>query len=164
MIDRRTLLRLLVTGGLWLLWPSAARAADLPPATQQALQSSDYIYVATRRKSGARSSIEPIWFYFLGGGKLFFTTSPESWKAKRIGSGSPLYIWVGSKDGPFLIGDAQEVSDASLVDHMGKAYADKYWIAWLGFFKPRGARVSEGKTKAYLVSLRPGEPPPAPPH
>jgi hypothetical protein len=163
MIDRRSLLRVLVAAGCWLLCPSPARAVDLPPATERALQSSDYIYVATRRKSGARSSVEPIWFYYLGGGKLFFTTSPESWKAKRIGRGSPLYIWVGSKDGPFLIGDPKEVSDASLIDHMGKAYADKYWIAWLGFFKPRSARVREGKTKAYLVSLRPGQPPPVSP-
>ena len=42
---------------------------------------------------------------------------------------------------------------------MGDAYGDKYWIAWLGFFKPRGSRVESGKTNAYLVSLRQGDPP-----
>ena len=42
-------------------------------------------------------------------GNLFFTTSPTSWKAKRIAAGSPLFINVGSKDGPLFIGDAELV-------------------------------------------------------
>lgn len=147
---------LLVLSGVltWLLWPAPARAASLPAATESALQSADLIYVATKRRDGSRSSAKPIWFYYTGDGKLFFTTSPDSWKAKRIEQGSPLYIRVGTKDGPFLIGEAEAVTDPDLVDRMGREYADKYWIAWLGFFKPRSARVTAGKTNAYLVTLR----------
>jgi general stress protein 26 len=144
---------------LVVLWPVRCEAAELPVPTREALQSSDQIYVATRRRSGEPSSAKPVWFYYLGDDELFFTTSPGSWKAKRIARGSPLYIWVGGKDGPFLIGEAEEVSDAALIDRMGQAYAEKYWIAWLGFFKPRSSRVTEGKTKAYVVKVRPGEPP-----
>ena len=38
-------------------------------------------------------------------------------------------------------GTAEPVTDPALVDRMGEAYAKKYWIAWLGLFKPRSARV-----------------------
>lgn len=143
----------------WVGWPSQVRAAELPPATQEALRSSDLLYIATRRENGDTSSIKPVWFFYEGGDTLFFTTSPGSWKAKRIAAGSPLYLWVGKKDGPFLIGEAKPVNDPELVDRMGRAYADKYWIAWLGFFKPRSDRVSSGKTVAYVVTLREGKPP-----
>ncbi len=132
----------------WLLWPPHAPAAVLPPATLAALQTAELIYVATRRKDGALSEISPIWFMYTDDGKIFFSTAPDSWKAKRIAAGSPLYIWVGSPDGPMLEGTAAPVTDAAFIDKMGAAYAEKYWIAWLGLFKPRSGRVAEGKTVA----------------
>ena len=149
---RRYAVRLALAAFIWLMWPAPAHAAtSLPPATETALRSSDLIYVATRRRDGALSAISPIWFAYQDG-KIFFTTSPESWKAKRIAKGSAVYIWVGSKNGPFIEGSAERVADPGLVDRMGEAYAKKYWIAWLGFFKPRSSRVSDGKTNAYLVT------------
>ena len=36
---------------------------------------------------------------------------------------------------------------------MGQAYRDKYWIAWMGLFRPRSERVTSGKTVAYLVEV-----------
>jgi len=132
----------------------AAMSDGLSEPTRELLRSSDYIYTATRRKNGDRSSIAPVWFYYVGGDKLFFTTSPGSWKAKRLAAGSPLYVWVGEKDGPYLIGDAHEVTDAELIDRMGAAYSEKYWIAWMGFFRPRSDRVGSGKTVAYMVELK----------
>lgn len=138
-----------------------ARAAELPASTRQALESDSLIYVATRRKSGERSTVRPIWFYYENG-TVFFTTSPSSWKAKRISRGSPLYIWVGDDDGPFLVGQAERVTDPELIARMGEAYARKYWLAWLGLFRPRPDRVAEGKTVAYRVELSEGTPPPEP--
>jgi PPOX class probable F420-dependent enzyme len=158
MATRRDAIKLLLAGVAWLLWPAPARAASLPAATEAALRTSDYIYVATRRRNGALSAIKPIWFYY-DGDKIFFTTEPESWKAKRIAAGSPLYIWVGSKTGPFVQGTAERVTDPALVDRMGDAYGEKYWIAWLGLFKPRSSRVTAGKTAAYLVTVTQAEPP-----
>jgi len=158
MVHRRQVLKVLLAVGAWLLWPVPARAASLPPATEAALRNSDLIYVATRRRNGALSSIKPVWFYY-DDGKIFFTTSPEGWKAKRIAAGSPLYIWVGKEGGPFVEGHAEEVTDPVLVDRMGDAYAHKYWLAWLGLFKPRSGRVSSGKTKAYLVTATHAEAP-----
>jgi general stress protein 26 len=158
MASRRYALKVVLAGLTWLLWPAPARAASLPPATEAALRTADLIYVATRRRNGALSSIRPIWFFYEDG-RIFFTTSPDSWKAKRLAAGSPLYIWVGSESGPFVQGTAERVTDAVLVDRMGQAYAQKYWIAWLGFFKPRSDRVTAGKTNAYLVTLTHAEPP-----
>ena len=158
MASRRHALRLLLAGLAWLLCPAPARAATLPAATEAALRDSSLIYVATRRRNGALSAIKPIWFYY-DDGKIFFTTEPGSWKAKRIAAGSPLYIWVGSERGPFVQGTAERVTDSALVDRMGEAYAKKYWIAWLGLFKPRSGRVSSGKTNAYLVTPTQAEAP-----
>lgn len=116
-----------------------------------ALRTASLLYVATRRGNGERSSSRPVWFMY-DGGKLFFTTSPKSWKARRIAAGSPLFINVGRKDGPFLVGRAEPVTDPEFIDRMGRAYARKYWLARLGLFRPRSTRVAAGETVAYLVT------------
>jgi hypothetical protein len=158
MLARRSLLRL---AALAVVCAPRLRAwaAGLPAATREALADASLIYVATQRKSGVRSEAAPIWFLYENG-EIFFTTSPESWKAKRIARGSPLYIWVGNEDGPFLLGTAQPVTDPAVIAHMGEEYSKKYWIAWLGLFRPRPERVAEGKTLAYRVKLSEGTPPP----
>ena len=125
-------------------------AGNLPAATEQLLQSSSYIYVATQRKSGELGSFSPIWFTY-DQGKIFFTTSPGSFKAKRIAKGRPLTIHVGTEDGPVVVGKAEKVTDPAYVDKMGAAYDKKYWLSWMGFFRPRGDRVTSGKTMAYVV-------------
>lgn len=145
----RTLVAALVLGGISLM-ATDTRAGNLPGHVEQLLQSSSYIYIATQRKDGELGSFAPIWFMY-DKGKIFFTTSPDSWKAKRIAKGSPVTIRVGTEDGPVLVGTAEPVTDAAYIDAMGEAYNDKYWIAWLGFFRPRSERVSSGKTVAYLV-------------
>ena len=131
---------------------NASRAGTVSPKTKELLQSSSYIYTATQRKDGGMSEAVPIWFVW-DGEKVFFTTEPGSWKAKRIDRGSPVFINVDSKDGPKLVGKATKVTDPALVDRMGQAYRDKYWIAWMGLFRPRSGRVTAGKTAAYLVDV-----------
>jgi len=128
--------------------------------SEDALRSSALIYVATQRRNGERSSSRPVWFCYEAQ-KIFFTTSPTSWKAKRIAAGSPLFIHVGRKDGPFFIGTPEPVNDRALIDRMGSAYAKKYWLARLGLFRPRSGRVTAGKTAAYLVGLTKGRDPAA---
>jgi PPOX class probable F420-dependent enzyme len=132
---------------------NASRAGTVSPQTQELLQSSSYIYTATERKDGGISESVPIWFMW-DGEKVFFTTSPDSWKAKRIARGSPVIINVGSKNGPKLVGKATKVTDPAVIERMGQAYNDKYWIAWLGFFRPRSDRVTSGKTAAYVVDVQ----------
>ena len=125
-------------------------------ADEDVLRSSQLVYVATQRRNGERSTSKPVWFA-TEGDRVFFTVSPTSWKAKRIAAGSPLFINFGSKDGPFFIGDAEPVRDSELIDRMGRVYAKKYWLAWMGFARPRAGRVAAGKTNAYLVTLRKAE-------
>src|SRR5262245_37021945 len=158
---RRRLLALVaaIGAGAFLL-PLRSARAEIPASTAKALSEAKLIYVATQRKNGQRSEVAPIWFAYENG-EIFFTTSPDSWKAQRIASGSPLYIWVGDESGPFVIGTAEKVQDAALIERMGQAYEKKYWIAWLGLFRPRADRVSSGKTVAYRVRLSEGTPPPA---
>jgi hypothetical protein len=159
-MERRRVLKLVAAAGAAIVSPLRRARAEVAASTEQALAESELIYVATRRKDGKRSEAAPIWFNYADG-EIFFTTSPDSWKAKRIAAGSPLYIWVGSEDGPFVLGEAEPVTDSEYVDRMGRAYEDKYWIAWLGLFRPRADRVASGKTKAYRVKLSEGTPPPA---
>jgi len=140
-----------VLGGL-VSMVTASPAGTVSPATQELLRSSSYIYVATQRKNGELSEAAPIWFVY-DGDEIFFTTGPESWKAKRIARGSPLTIHVGSRTGPMLVGKATKVTDPALIDRMGRTYSDKYWIAWLGLFRPRSERVTAGKTVAYFVDV-----------
>lgn len=129
-----------------------SRAGSVPAATEQLLQSSSYIYVATQRKNGDLGSFSPIWFTY-DAGKIFFTTSPDSFKAKRIAKGRPLTIHVGTEDGPVVVGKAEKVTDPAYIDKMGEAYNKKYWMSWIGFFRPRGDRVASGKTMAYVVDV-----------
>ena len=131
---------------------TASRAGTVSPATEELLRSSSYVYVATQRKNGELSEAAPVWFVY-DDDRIFFTTGPETWKAKRIARGSPLTIHVGSRTGPTLVGKATQVTDAALIERMGRAYGDKYFIAWLGFFRPRSGRVAAGKTVAYLVDV-----------
>ena len=82
-----------------------------------------------------------------------FTTSPTSHKARRIAKGSPLLVWVGSKDGPHFEARAELVRDPELAARMGEAYRRKYWVAWLGFFCPSAERLRAGKI--VIVRIRP---------
>ena len=100
-----------------------------------------------------------MWFWW-DGQTLYTTTSPDSHKAKRLRRGSPLYVSVEGASGPFLEGKAELITDLDLVARMGEAYNEKYWIAWMGFFRPRPDRVRDGKTIAYKVTFV--EPTPAP--
>ena len=87
MASRRAFLQIATAALSALLLPQRANAAELPPDVASRLRESSLIYVATRRKSGTRSTIAPIWFYYEGGDELFFTTSPKSWKARRLRRG-----------------------------------------------------------------------------
>ena len=123
-----------------------------PVAIADALRSAKQIYVATRRADGAQSKAVPVWF-MLEGDAVYFTTGPTSHKARRIARGSPLLVWVGAPDGLHFVGRAELVNDPALAARMGAVYDRKYWISWLGFFRPRAERVRDGKT--VIVKVQP---------
>ena len=125
--------------------------ARFEPNVAQALKTSDYIYVATKRKDGTQSKVVPVWFTY-DGDAVYFTTGPDSHKARRIRHGSPLLVWVGNEDGPHFEAKAELLNDPALAARMGDAYNAKYWIAWMGFFRPRADRVRSGKTVIVKVT------------
>lgn len=134
-----------------VLLATARSASALPADVQTALRTHKEIYVATRRADGSRSKAAPIWFWS-DGRVLYFSTSPDSHKAKRIRKGSPVFFSLQGKDGPFIEGTAEVVTDLELVGRLGDEYAHKYWIAWMGLFRPRPGRVADGKTMVVRVT------------
>lgn len=128
----------------------------LPLDMAEKLAESKHIYVATQRKDGSRSEAAPVWFGIMEGA-VWFTTSPDSHKGKRIRRGSPVFLSVEGKKGPFVRMRAEIVRDGNKAEALGKIYERKYWIAWFGFFRPSHERVESGK--ALLVRLVPEEPP-----
>ena len=130
---------------------AAVAAAGFASNVTEALGSAQQLYVATIRADGSRSKVSPIWFMF-DGEAVYFTTTPTSYKARRIAKGSPLDVWVGSEDGPHFVGQAEIVRDPALAERMAPVYNEKYWIAWLGFFRPRPERVRAGETLLVRVT------------
>ena len=145
-----TMLGLVIALGLCVV--GVARGADgLSSEVEAALKTENYLYVATRRLNGEWSTSAPVWFMY-DGEAVYFTTAPTTHKAHRIHRGSPVRVWVGKKDGPFFEGEARFVKDRAVVERMAEVYTQKYWLAWLGFFRPRPRRVSSGKTLVVKVT------------
>ena len=128
-------------------------AGSFESSVDAALRDVKEIHVATRRQDGTRSASAPVWFMY-DGQAIYFSTGATSHKARRLRAGGPVYVSVGSRNGPSLEGHGEVVTDPELIEAMGKHYREKYWIAWLGFFVPRNSRVSAGKT--VIIQVTPG--------
>lgn len=124
------------------------------PELAAALHQAKHLYVATRRADGSASKKVPVWFMF-DGDAIYFTTVPDSHKARRIRKGSPVLVWVGREDGPHFEGRGELKTDPDLAARMAPVYDQKYWISWLGFFRPRPERVRAGKTLIVRVTPPP---------
>jgi len=129
-------------------------AKGFPPEFAARFATAKEIYVATQRKDGTRSDVVPVWFGVMDDA-IWFTTSPQSHKVKRVQRGSPLFVSADGKDGPFIKTKVEIIKDGALADRLGDIYSKKYWIAWLGFFRPSRARNESGKT--VLLKLTPME-------
>ncbi len=151
-------LALLLAAAAAQLMPVPAMAeqtsAQFPPDVVEQLQHKKEIYVATARKNGQRSKAVPVWFGYLDGA-IWFTTAPNSHKGQRVRRGSPIFVSVQGADGPFVKTKAEIVNDGAMAERLGELYSQKYWIAWLGFFRPSRARNESGKT--ILLRLTPLE-------
>jgi PPOX class probable F420-dependent enzyme len=126
-------------------------AGGFPPDVREALRTSKHVYVATKRADGTTSEKAPVWFT-ADDEAVYFTTAPDSTKVRRIRRGSPLLVWVGRADGPHFEGKAELISDPAVAERLAPAYSKKYWIAWLGLFRPRPDRVRSGKTLIVRVT------------
>lgn len=133
---------------------TVAVASAFTPEVGAALRTAKNLYVATERADGSLSKVAPVWFMF-DGEAIYFTTAPGTHKARRIRKGSPLYVWVGQADGPHFVGRAELLRDPELAARMAPVYNQKYWIAWMGLFRPSPDRVRAGKTVIVKVMPRP---------
>ena len=137
---------------------AASGAASLPPSVVEALKTSKDLYVATKRKDGTQSAVAPVWFMY-DGQAIYFTTTPTSNKARRIRNGSPVLVWVGAENGPHFVGKGEILENRAvapaMAEKMAPIYDQKYWISWMGFFRPRPDRVRDGKT--LIVRVTPAE-------
>jgi hypothetical protein len=115
-----------------------------------ALASASYLYIATVRKDGNQSTAAPVWFIAKPDGQILIDTNSNSWKAKRVGRGSPVLVWIGSRTGPAFIGKAEFVRDRAVQNEMIAAIPRKYWLAWLGLFGPKRERFDSGQ----IVTIR----------
>jgi len=130
----------------------ADEAKSFPPEFMAKLNESKQIYVATLRKDGKRSTVVPVWFGIVDGA-IWFATLPKSYKAKRVRHGSPMFVSVQGKDGPFIQTKADIVKDGAIAERLGEIYTRKYWIAWLGMFRPSREKIESGKN--LLIRLTP---------
>lgn len=126
--------------------------ASFPPEFVAQLDKAKEIYVATERKDGTRSKPVPVWFGYMDNA-LWFTTSPGSHKGKRVKRGSPMWVSAQGENGPYIKTRAEVIRDGAIADRLGAVYSQKYWIAWLGFFRPSRERNESGKT--ILLRLTP---------
>jgi general stress protein 26 len=147
------LLKTLLLGMVVLAGTAMAdETRSFPPEFMNQLNHSKQIYVATERKNGTRSTVVPVWFGVIDNA-IWFATLPNNYKAKRVKRGSPMYISVEGKDGPFLKAKAEIVRDGAMAERLGKIYSRKYWIAWLGMFRPSREKIESGKN--LLIRLTP---------
>jgi len=144
------LVGLLIAVGLCLVG-MVHEVRALSEVAKTKLHTEKEIYVATTRANGEWSTAAPVWFIY-DGEAVYLTAAPTSYKARRIKRSSPVRIWVGSTEGPSFTGKAEIIEDLAVVERMGKAYQQKYWLAWLGLFRPRASRVESGKTLAIKVT------------
>ncbi|MBP1684602.1 MAG: Pyridoxamine 5'-phosphate oxidase like [Deltaproteobacteria bacterium] len=146
-------LLLAITGVLWLAGIAVAEPPPRFPAEllSQLLRSKE-IYVATQRKDGRRSAAAPVWFGVVDD-TIWFATRTGSHKANRIRRGSPVYVSVKGKDGPFVETRAEISTDGGMADRLGEIYAQKYWRAWVGMFRPGHKKIAAGTD--VLVHLTP---------
>ena len=86
---------------------AASANAAASPRDITALGDASYLYIATVRKDGNQSTAAPVWFIAKPDGEILVDTNTDSWKAKRIGRGSPVLVWIGSRTGPAFIGKAE---------------------------------------------------------
>jgi len=124
------------------------------PEFLRQLQRTKEIYVATQRKDGTRSTAAPVWFGTMDD-TIWFATRTGSYKAKRVRRGSPVFVSVSGKDGPFIETKAEVSKDAAIADRLGEIYAQKYWMAWLGMFRPGHEKIAAGKDA--LIHLTPAQ-------
>jgi hypothetical protein len=140
-------IRLLSSMLVTMLVVFAAGGEALSQATPRdidAFAKAKLVFIATVRKDGNQSKAAPVWFTTTPDHVLIINTGPATWKAKRVGRGSPALVWIGSEDGPAFIGKAEITKDQALETRIITDYPEKYLTARVGLFKPTQEKYDKG--------------------
>jgi len=117
-----------------------------------ALSGASRIYVATVRRDGNQSKAVPVWFALTPDHCVLIQTGQSSWIGRRVRRGSPVIVWIGSRNGPALVGSAEITNDPKLTQRIVDDYPRKYLLARLGFFRPRQERFAAGQNLAIKIT------------
>jgi phosphatidylglycerophosphate synthase len=117
-----------------------------------ALSRASRIYVATVRRDGNQSKAVPVWFALTPDHCVLIQTGQSSWIGRRVRRGSSVIVWIGSRNGPALIGSAKISNDPKLTKRIVDDYPRKYLLARLGFFRPRQERFASGQNLAIKIT------------
>lgn len=131
---------------------AAEASAQATPRDIDAFAKASLVYIATVRKDGNQSKAAPVWFTTTADHVLLINTGPKSWKAKRIGRGSPAIVWIGSEDGPAFIGKAEITKDPTLQARIIQDYPEKYLTARVGLFKPSQEKYDKGNNLVIKIT------------
>jgi len=109
---------------------SVPRAAALSAEIEQALRTSTYVYIASKRKDGSFGKPAEIWFMYHDGA-VWVASPTTTWRAKRIKANRPkARIAVGKLDGPTFKAKGSVVKDPALYEEMYRTFAKKYPDGW----------------------------------
>jgi phosphatidylglycerophosphate synthase len=117
-----------------------------------ALSRASRIYIATARGDGNQSKPVPVWFTLTLNHSILIQTGRSSWIARRVGRGSPVIVWIGRRNGPAFIGNAEIRNDPKLRKRIVDDYLRKYLLARLGFHRPRQERFDAGEILAIEIT------------
>jgi phosphatidylglycerophosphate synthase len=116
-----------------------------------ALSRASRIYIATVRRDGDQSKSVAVWFTLTLDHSVLIQTGRSSWIARRVRRGSPVIVWIGRRNGPALIGNAEISKDPKLTKRIVDDYPRKYLLARLGFHRPRQERFDAGQILAIKI-------------
>ncbi|MGH7949838.1 MAG: hypothetical protein ACREQF_11470 [Candidatus Binataceae bacterium] len=131
---------------------ATAARAELTKRDGDAIAKTTKIFVATVRKDGNQSRAAEVWFTTAADGAVLIQTGPATWKAKRIGRGSPAIVWIGAADGPAFIGKAEITKDAGVVQRILDDFSERYLMNRIGGVGPTRAKFDDGRVVAIKIT------------
>jgi hypothetical protein len=124
--------RLAIAVALAILSSVVATAA-FEASLEKALDSSQYVYIASTRKDGTLSKPAEIWFLWHRGA-VYVATPKTAWRVRRIEAGRPqAKIWVGKPDGPSFVATGALVKSPEINAVMFETFAKKYADHWKSY-------------------------------
>jgi phosphatidylglycerophosphate synthase len=118
----------------------------------ETLSKASRIYIATVRRDGNQSKPAAVWFTQTLDHSILIQTGRSSWIARRVRGGSPIIVWIGGRNGPALIGNAEINNDPKLTKQIVDDYPRKYLLARLGFHKPKQQQFETGQIVAIKIT------------